>query len=97
MSPSQRAALSARLSTSIVEMLEARSIIYMQKEEAQSEAHPVITCFCKNRKPMREMHKCLYCESYFCTPCAERHFGQSKAEYERSASVMTVIEELLSE
>lgn len=40
-----------------------------------------ITCSCGNLRGITLMHKCLYCNQWYCTLCAERHFGKTIKKY----------------
>jgi hypothetical protein len=40
---------------------------------------PYVTCGCAIRIPLRSAFRCLYCEEFFCTGCAELHFGEQTA------------------
>ena len=36
---------------------------------------------CGKRVPMMYAHKCLYCSFWFCTKCAEIHFGKTREQH----------------
>jgi hypothetical protein len=38
-----------------------------------------IRCGCNKYVPWREMYRCLYCGIWFCTECAEQHYGMRRA------------------
>jgi len=40
-----------------------------------------ITCRCGRERSLIYMYRCLYCGEWFCTQCAEDHFGKTVAEY----------------
>lgn len=40
-----------------------------------------ITCRCGWERSALLMYKCLYCQEWFCTICAEQHFGKTIKEY----------------
>ena len=44
--------------------------------------HPMVTCHCGKRQPLRFMYKCYYCEEYLCEDCAPEHFGKTRERYE---------------
>jgi ferredoxin-thioredoxin reductase catalytic subunit len=39
-----------------------------------------IVCPCGQRRALELAFRCLYCGIYFCTNCAERHFGETRAQ-----------------
>lgn len=52
--------------------------IAMQFQEAKTGK---VTCRCGITIPLRFAFRCLYCGEYFCTSCAEEHFGMTREEY----------------
>lgn len=46
-----------------------------QASELHGEPIPDVTCPCGTTLPLKEAFRCLYCEIFFCPPCAETHFG----------------------
>ena len=44
-------------------------------------ALPGVTCYCGRHWSIRYMCRCLYCGEWYCIPCAETHFGLTRAEY----------------
>lgn len=61
----------------------------LQFQEAKSENHPIITCGCGARVPLRFMYRCYYCFEYFCESCAPMHFGATRDEYEKNKELMS--------
>jgi hypothetical protein len=57
--------------------------IVSQLENAVTVADAVIKCPCNWHYRITNMYHCLYCKVYFCTSCAENHFGQTVDEYLR--------------
>lgn len=45
--------------------------------------HPVVTCRCGAKVPLRFMYKCYYCYEYLCEKCAPIHFGSTREEYKK--------------
>lgn len=45
-----------------------------------------LTCPCGWKRSIILMYKCLYCKVYFCTLCAEKHFGKTVEEYRNENS-----------
>lgn len=62
---------------------EQRQIDETVKQEAAGIAvrMATITCGCGWERAAVKMYKCLYCNEWFCTPCAEKHFNKTVAEY----------------
>lgn len=42
------------------------------------------TCGCGFSISLSLGFRCLYCGEYFCTTCAERHFGKTRQEHNQS-------------
>ena len=42
-----------------------------------------ITCPCGWKRGVVKMFQCLYCNIWFCTLCAEEHFGKTLAKYKK--------------
>lgn len=40
-----------------------------------------VTCPCGTKRAIVKAYQCLYCKVWFCTLCAEEHFGQTVNEY----------------
>jgi len=36
---------------------------------------------CRHVMPIDRAYKCLYCGFWFCTTCAEKHFGKTREEH----------------
>ena len=64
-----------------------------QHNELQQQVMPKVTCTCGDRQALADMHKCLYCHVYYCTTCAERHFGKTIEEW-RAENPNPTVEEL---
>ena len=47
-----------------------------------------ITCRCGTKRGITEMYRCLYCNEWFCTLCAEAHFGQTISEYKNGKNII---------
>lgn len=50
---------------------------YKDGQDVQS-----VTCGCGLRAPLRFMHKCCYCDEFYCFECAQVHFGKTREKYE---------------
>ena len=44
-----------------------------------------MTCPCGWKRGVVKMYQCLYCNIWFCTPCAESHFGKTVQEHRRDS------------
>ena len=43
-----------------------------------------VTCPpCNRDLPLHALFRCLYCGTWFCQSCAEKHFGKTREEYNR--------------
>ena len=53
------------------------------KEAMYQEGQSVqqVTCGCGLTMPLRFAFRCLYCGEFYCQPCAEDHFGKTRAQY----------------
>ena len=40
-----------------------------------------VTCRCGRLVHLRRAYRCLYCQEYYCAPCAEAHFGMTRSAY----------------
>ena len=40
-----------------------------------------MTCGCGTKRGVLLMYKCLYCGEWYCTVCAEQHFGKTIKQY----------------
>jgi len=62
-----------------------------------------ITCPCGQARALELAYRCLYCGIWFCTPCAEGHFGktlqewiaQKRAEHRAAAAAKILDRQLL--
>ena len=52
----------------------------LRKQWADAVELRVIECPCGWKRALELAFRCLYCGVYFCTPCAERHFGETRGE-----------------
>lgn len=41
----------------------------------------LICADCEEKFELDKMYKCLYCDIWYCTKCAETHFGQTQQEW----------------
>jgi hypothetical protein len=53
----------------------------LQKQWAEAVESAVITCCCGQRRALTHAYRCLYCGEWYCTTCAEIHFGKTLAEF----------------
>ena len=44
---------------------------------------PKLTCHCGQLIYWLNAFRCLYCGEYYCQPCAEKHFEQTREEWEK--------------
>ena len=67
---------------------EKRTRVAAQVREATYKGYDVqyVTCGCSRRLPLRFAYRCLYCGEWYCQRCAERHFGKTREEHNKSAS-----------
>lgn len=59
----------------------ATAALHSQQWRQAKGSNPMVTCGCGLRAPIRFLYRCLYCGVFFCEPCAEAHFGKSKAAW----------------
>lgn len=57
-----------------------KALAYKQHLQAKG-TQPSIECGCGRAMPLRFFFRCLYCGCWFCEPCAEVHFGMTRAQY----------------
>lgn len=43
-------------------------------------------CMCGKMLHSYQMFRCLYCGEWYCQPCAEKHFGKTRKEYDMEHS-----------
>lgn len=58
---------------------------------------PHLRCFCGLKMYLLSAFKCLYCGEYYCQPCAEKHFGQTRKEWMKSSPHRAALEKALQE
>ena len=39
---------------------------------------------CGRKLPLWALYRCVYCGTWFCQSCAEKHFGKSRGEYNKA-------------
>ena len=61
--------------------LDKRAFVRRQTAQAMAKGRPFVRCGCLRKLSMPEAYKCLYCGEWYCAPCAEIHFGETRAEY----------------
>ncbi len=52
-----------------------------QEKEGVTVRMATITCGCGTKRAVVKMFQCLYCNQWYCTICAEQHFGKTISEY----------------
>lgn len=53
----------------------------VQELNGQTVRMALITCPCERRLALVSAYKCLYCNVWLCSCCAEEHFGKTVAKY----------------
>lgn len=68
--------------------LDAAEVRKRQAKEAKEAKgpQPRVVCSCGEAKPLRHLYKCLYCDCFFCKPCAEVHFGKTVEQHKRETA-----------
>ena len=56
-------------------------VAFVKRQAMEIFTEGSITCFCGDEISLLEAYKCLYCDGWFCEPCAEEHFGKTVKEY----------------
>lgn len=46
-------------------------------QRSQAFEHETITCNCGQLRHLTHAFRCLYCGEWYCSRCAEEHFGQT--------------------
>ena len=54
--------------------------IYIKQQQSISREDSV-ECICGVNKPPIHLFRCLYCGIYYCSQCAEEHFGSSRQDW----------------
>lgn len=57
-------------------------LLAQQRAASRRGPHPSIACDCGRIVMLRYAYKCLYCSLWFCQPCAEHHFGKTRAQHQ---------------
>ena len=66
----------------VTSALYGEKLVHMHKQFLQVYQNHAIECVCGLKFRVDEMYRCLYCGEWFCTECAEAHFGKTRAEYD---------------
>lgn len=62
-----------------------------------SETPPYCRCHCGLKIYLPLAFKCLYCGEYYCQPCAEEHFGETREEWATKNANNIELEQALQE
>ena len=60
--------------------LQTRSYQLLTVKPPKGQLHPKMECVCGDRIRITRMYQCLYCGVWFCTACAEKHFGKNREQ-----------------
>lgn len=78
--------------------VDATEIVQIQTDEIVNQSAAgvlfmlvTVTCPCGWVRGFTLVYKCLYCNVWFCTTCAEEHFGKTISEY-RTEAITTEFE-----
>lgn len=52
----------------------------LHKQWSDAIENHTITCICGRLRAIHIAFRCLYCGLYFCQPCAESHFGETRQQ-----------------
>lgn len=61
--------------------------VYQQTKQVLDPVRPFVVCGCNKKLQIQHAYKCLYCGEWYCAPCAEVHFGQTRQEYRKTHPV----------
>ena len=64
-------------------VLSKQDFVAMQWRETMQGNIPMVTCECGLNMPLRFAFRCLYCGQWYCTTCAEIHFGKTREQYNK--------------
>ena len=64
-----------------IEIAKEKAAFVMGQIRTMREDPPHCRCYCGMEIYIPLVFKCLYCGEYYCQPCAEEHFGKTRAEW----------------
>jgi len=67
----------------VKEFTEEQHAEHVERQTKEARCLGCITCRCGDEVGLVVAYRCLYCDAWFCEPCAEDHFGMTVDEYHK--------------